>query len=128
MSLTTVDHKAHAFRRRVNVSAITPAAIKEFEPQVTPHVDEFIRLMGAGVGTKSDGEKGWGSGHDMSHAVAYCIADIMGSVTFGKTWDVQKDPKYRRYVKDLPNGVAGIHLVCMGWLDAIQKSLNETFD
>ncbi|KAL6796896.1 cytochrome P450 [Trichoderma sp. SZMC 28012] len=111
MSLTTVDHKAHAFRRRVNMTAITPAAIKEFEDQVTPHLDEFISIIGEGAGAKSQGEHGWSPGKDMSYAVAFCIADIMGSVTFGRTWNVQRDPKYRHFVKDLPNGVAGIHLV-----------------
>ncbi|KAM6482884.1 cytochrome P450 [Trichoderma sp. SZMC 28011] len=111
MSLTTVDHKAHAFRRRVNVTAITPAAVKEFEDQVTPHLDEFISIIGEGAGSKSQGEHGWSPGKDMSYAVAFCIADIMGSVTFGRTWNVQRDSKYRHFVKDLPNGVAGIHLV-----------------
>ncbi|RFU74504.1 benzoate 4-monooxygenase cytochrome p450 [Trichoderma arundinaceum] len=111
MSLTTVDHKAHAFRRRVNMTAITPAAVKEFEDQVTPHVEEFIDIISEGVGSKLEGEHGWSSGKDMSYAVAFCIADIMGSVTFGRTWNVQRDPKYRHFVKDLPNGVAGIHLV-----------------
>lgn len=52
MSLTTVDHKAHAFRRRVNMTAITPTAVKEFEDQVTPHVDEFIDIISEGVGSK----------------------------------------------------------------------------
>ncbi|KAK4069308.1 hypothetical protein Trihar35433_5887 [Trichoderma harzianum] len=111
MSLTTVDHKAHAFRRRVNVTAITPAAVKEFEDQVTPHLDEFISIIGEGAGSRLQGENGWSPGKDMSYAVAFCIADIMGSVTFGRTWNVQRDPKYRHFVKDLPNGVAGIHLV-----------------
>lgn len=111
MSLTTVDHKAHAFRRRINMTAITPAAVKEFEDQVTPHVDEFIDIIGEGAGSKSQGEQGWSFGKDMSYAVAFCIADIMGSVTFGRTWNVQRDPTYRHFVKDLPNGVAGIHLV-----------------
>ncbi|KAL7948442.1 cytochrome P450 [Trichoderma barbatum] len=111
MSLTTVDHRAHAFRRRVNMTAITPAAVKEFEGQVTPHVDEFIGIISEGAGSKAQGEHGWSFGKDMSYAVAFCIADIMGSVTFGRTWNVQRDPKYRHFVKDLPNGVAGIHLV-----------------
>ncbi|KAL7925846.1 cytochrome P450 [Trichoderma austrokoningii] len=111
MSLTTVDHRAHAFRRRVNMTAITPAAVKEFEDQVTPHVGEFIDIISEGVGSKVEGEHGWSSGKDMCWYVSFCIADIMGSMTFGRTWNVQRDPKYRHFVKDLPNEVAGIHLV-----------------
>lgn len=109
--MTTVDHKAHAFRRRVNMPAFTPASVKEYEDQVTPHVDYFLELMGQGAGSRSAGENGWSVGKDMSYAIAYVIADIMGSVTFNRTWNVQKDEKYRQLVKDLPNGVAGIHLV-----------------
>lgn len=113
MSLTTVDHKAHAFRRRVNVTALTPAAVRQFAPQILPHIDSFLEIVGTKAGTASQGEEGWGPGVDMSYAVAYCLADIMGSVTFGRTWNAQKEDTYRRYVKDLPNGVAGIHLVCI---------------
>lgn len=111
MSLTTVNHKEHTFRRAINQAAITPAAVKDFEDQVTPHVDEFINIIAEGAGSKSQGEEGWSFGKDMSYAVAFCLADIMGSVTFGRTWNAQKDPRYRHFIKDLPNGVAGIHLV-----------------
>ncbi|PTB64759.1 cytochrome P450 [Trichoderma citrinoviride] len=111
MSLTTVDHKEHTFRRAVNQAAITPAAVKEFEGQVTPHVDDFIDIIAEGAGSKSQGEEGWSFGKDMSYAVAFCLADIMGSVTFGRTWNAQRDPQFRHFIKDLPNGVAGIHLV-----------------
>ena len=112
MSLTTTDSKAHAFRRRVNVQAITPAIIPQFEELVNPHLDVFLDTVGKDAGFVTDGEKGWSSATEMSGAIAYCIADIMGSMTFGTTWDVQKEPQYRPFIKGLSQGVAGIHLVC----------------
>ncbi|RYP22086.1 hypothetical protein DL765_001845 [Monosporascus sp. GIB2] len=114
MSLTTVDHKAHAFRRRVNAKAMTPAAVKAFEDKVTPHVDYMIQSISRNI--RANGQ-GWSTGQDMAHLVAYCIADIMGDVTFSQHWNVQRDGKNRRFVHDLPKGVAGIHLVGhMQWL------------
>lgn len=106
MSQTTVDHKKHAFRRRVNVTALTPAAVKEYGSQVSPHVDYFIELMSAGI----VGED-WGPPQDVSKSVAYCIADIMGALTFGKTWNVQREDTYRKIIEEGPLGVAGLHLV-----------------
>jgi hypothetical protein len=111
MSTTIRDHKAHAFRRRINVAAMTPASVRGYEALATPHIDYFLELMGDGSGTKSDGEKGWSTGRDMSLAVAYCIADIMGSVTFNRSWYTQRETTYRHFVKDSPLGVAGMHLV-----------------
>lgn len=90
---------------------MTPASVREYESLATPHVDYFLELMGDGTGSKSDGEAGWSPGRDMSIAVAYCIADIMGSVTFNRSWYTQREEKYRHLVKDSPLGVAGIHIV-----------------
>lgn len=114
MSLTTVDHKAHAFRRRVNMSALTPAAVKSLQKCVTPHVDFLIEKIDRSIGFN---KTVWGPGQDMGHAVAYCIADIMGDVTFSQHFNVQRNEKNRHFVHDLPKGVAGIHLVGhMQWL------------
>lgn len=111
MSLTTINHKAHAFHRRVNVKVITPADMKDFDYLVMPHIDTFIQIISQGTGSVTDGEEGWSPRKDMSNSVAFCVADIMGSVTFRRSWKVQLDPLYRHFVKDLPNGMAGTHFV-----------------
>jgi hypothetical protein len=111
MSLTTVGHKAHAFHRRVNVKAITTAAIRGFEYLVMTHIDTFIQIIGEGRGRVTDGEEGWSTTKDMSNSVAFYITNIMGSVTFGQTWKVQLGPLNGHFVKDLPNGKAGTPLV-----------------
>ncbi|KAI0489566.1 cytochrome P450 [Xylaria cf. heliscus] len=114
MSLTTTDHKLHAFRRRVNAKALTPATVKALEDRVTPHVDYLINLIQESLDTD---KKKWSPGHNMADRISFCIADIMGDVTFSQYWNVQRDVKNRHFVHDLPKGVAGIHLVGhMQWL------------
>jgi cytochrome P450 len=110
MSLTTVDQKVHAFRRRVNGTALTVQAVKALKDRVTPHVDYLMHLVGESI--SSTGENGgWSMGKDMSEYLAHCFADIMGDVTFSRHWNVQRDEFNRHFVHDLPKGVAGMHLV-----------------
>ncbi|KAK7919955.1 benzoate 4-monooxygenase cytochrome-like protein P450 [Apiospora marii] len=110
MSLTTVDHKIHAFRRRVNARAMTPVTVKTLEDRVTPHVDYLVGMIRGDI-NRSDESGGWSGGMDMSSVLAYCIADIMGDAIFSNFWDVQRNPQRRHLVHDLPKGVAGMHLV-----------------
>lgn len=103
MSLTTVDHRAHAFRRRVNASALTTTAVKDLRNRVTPHVDYLIQQIGDSVSghcnTTSDEDSEWSTGQNM------------GEVTFSQHFNTQREEKNRHYVHDIPKGVAGIHLV-----------------
>jgi cytochrome P450 len=115
MSLTTVDHKAHAFRRRVNASALTTTAVKGLENRVTPHVDYLIQKLDQTVprygSVLEDTDPDWSDGHNMGERIAFCIADVMGDVTFSQHFNTQRQGENRHYVHDLPKGVAGIHLV-----------------
>lgn len=115
MSLTTADHKIHAFRRRVNASALTTKAVQELESRVTPHVDYLIQQINeAASSAQQTADKehlGWSSGQNMGERIKFCIADIMGDVTFSQHFNTQKDEKNRHFIHDLPKGVAGIHLV-----------------
>lgn len=110
MSNTTVDKKKHAFRRRVNVTALTPAAVRGYGGQVATHVDELMRQMGERASSKQDHE-GWGPPEDVSKSFAYCIADIMGCLTFGQSWNAQKNEQYRKIVEGSPLGVTGMMLL-----------------
>lgn len=118
MSLTTVDHRAHAFRRRVNASALTPAAVRGLASRVTPHVDYLVQALATSLPPPSQPaaadaprRRPWGAGRDMGRLVAYCLADVMGDVTFSQHFNTQRAATNRHYVHDLPKGVAGIHLV-----------------
>ena len=104
-SNTTPDMKEHAFRRRVNVRALSPANIKGMEEQILKNVRYFCETLVDGDGHD------WSSPHDMSKLVGYLVSDIMGDITFSKSFDVQRKPDNRDLLNSLPQAVAGIHLV-----------------
>ena len=104
-SNTTPDMKEHAFRRRVNVRALSAANIKGMEEQILKNIRLFCETLVGGAG------EGWSSPHNMSKLVGYLISDIMGDVTFSKSHDMLKKPDNRDLLTSLPQAVAGIHLV-----------------
>ncbi|KAL8770192.1 MAG: hypothetical protein Q9209_004034 [Squamulea sp. 1 TL-2023] len=106
MSMTTIDRKKHAYKRRVNVQALTPATIKSLEGQILRNIRVFCDLLVDGEGD----EAGWSSPRDMTKRVGWLVSDIMGDITFSKNWNVQKEARWRKFVEDGPLGVAGIHL------------------
>jgi cytochrome P450 len=98
--------KEHAFRRRVNVRALSAANIKGMEEQILKNIRYFIDTLADGVGQE------WSSSRNMSKLVGYLISDIMGDMTFSKSHDMQKKADARDLLTSLPHAVAGIHLVC----------------
>jgi cytochrome P450 len=104
-SNTTPDMKEHAFRRRVNVRALSAANIKGMEEQILKNIRYFCSIL-----TDED-HKEWSSPRDMSKLIGYLISDIMGDVTFSKSHDMQRKPDNRDLLTSLPQAVAGIHLV-----------------
>jgi cytochrome P450 len=105
-SNTTPDMKEHAFRRRVNVRALSPANIKAMEEQILKNIRYFCEHL-----TEEGKTEEWSAPRDMSKIVGYLVSDIMGDITFSKSWDVQRKPDNRDLLVSLPEGVAGIHLV-----------------
>ena len=97
--------KEHAFRRRVNVRAMSAANIKPLEGKILKNIRYFCDQL------VDSGKDGWGSARDMSKYVGYLVSDIMGDITFSKSWEVQQRPDNRDLLVSLPEGVAGIHLV-----------------
>lgn len=112
MSLTTVDHAVHAFRRRVNVAALKPAVIKSLGSRVPAHVDYLIQALQRGTAPSADGKtQSWSTGRNMTDFFSYCIMDIMSDLTFTQTLNVQREAKNRHFVTSIPKGVGGMHLV-----------------
>lgn len=104
-SNTTSDMKEHAFRRRVNIKAMSPANIKSMEELILKNIRYFCDHISA----EQKGQ--WSAPQDMSKVVGYLVSDIMGDITFSKNWEVQTKPDNRDLLVSLPEGVAGIHLV-----------------
>ena len=64
--------------------ALTPAAVEGYGGEVATHVDELMRQMGERASATA-GAGGWGQPENVSKSFAYCIADIMGCLTFGQS-------------------------------------------
>ena len=107
MSMTIIDKKKHAFRRRINVKALTPKAIKDLEDKILENVRYFCH------GLVDEESHEWSSAKDMTKLVGYLVSDIMGDVTFSRNWNVLRDAENRHFVEELPKGVSGIHLVSL---------------
>ncbi|KAF1995582.1 cytochrome P450 [Amniculicola lignicola CBS 123094] len=104
-SNTTPDWKEHAFRRRVNVRALSQANIRGMEEKILQNIRYFCETLVDGQGT------GWSAPRNMSELIGYLISDIMGDMTFSKSFDVQRKPDNRDVLTGLPRAVAGIHAV-----------------
>ena len=107
MSMTTINKKEHAIKRRINVKAVRPEAIVAVQDQILQNIRYFCSTL-VDEGKSDD----WSASRNMSKVVGYLISDIMGDITFSKSWNTQRDPRYRNFVEDSTLGTAGIHLVC----------------
>ncbi|KAI9700996.1 MAG: hypothetical protein M1820_006641 [Bogoriella megaspora] len=106
MSMTVLDTKRHAYRRRVNVQALRPDAVEVIQDHIIKNIDYFCSHVIAPEPTSE-----WGVPHDFSKIVGYLVSDIMGDVTFSKNWDTQRDATYRHFVDDSALGTAGMHII-----------------
>ncbi|KAL8951297.1 MAG: hypothetical protein Q9222_002719 [Ikaeria aurantiellina] len=105
MSMTTIDRKKHAFKRRVNVQALTPTNVKSLEERILKNIRYFCDSL-----IEETSPTGWSVSKNMTKLFGYLVSDIMGDVTFSKNWNVQRQIRNRKFVEDGPLGVAGIHL------------------
>ena len=114
--MTTIDKKKHAFKRRVNVKALTPNAVKSMEEQILKNIRYYCQCLSEGKPLAE-----WSSAKDMTKLVGYLVSDIMGDVTFSRNWDVLQNDENRHFVEELPQGVAGIHLVGLQWSQGAEE-------
>ena len=104
-SNTTMDRKEHAFRRRVNVKALNPTTIKSMEERILKNIRYFCAQL------VDEKPMEWSKARDITKMIGYLISDVMGDVTFGRNWEVMSKPDNRDLMTQLPQAVAGIHLV-----------------
>ena len=110
-TMTTIDKKSHAFKRRVTVQALTPKSIKRLEELMLKNIRDFCRLL---VDERSPAGE-WSSARNMTLTVSYALSDIMGDVTFSRNWETQSSSKNRHILSLLPQGTCGINMVRSLW-------------
>ena len=67
--VTTIEKKAHAIRRRINVRALTPTAVKELECLIVKNSQIFLDSIEEENSTLKElleDSQGWGPGRNMS--------------------------------------------------------------
>ena len=106
MSMTTIDKRTHAFKRRINVRALTDDTFKSMEDTVLKSVRTLCGMLIDG-----DGDNEWSSARNMTTLTSYVTSDIMGDMSFSRNWNVLESDENRDIVEFLPQGVAGVNLV-----------------
>jgi hypothetical protein len=107
-TVTTINKEAHAYKRRINVGALTPSAIKKLEGSIYKNCDIFLNMLVDGK--RSDG---WSEGRNMTNLIAYLVSDIMGDVAFNRSWDLMKSEKNRHMISILHLGTSLINTVSL---------------
>ncbi|KAL4944517.1 hypothetical protein BDV06DRAFT_233206 [Aspergillus oleicola] len=111
---TTRDKVWHAQRRRVWDQGFTTKAINQYTPRVREHCQDLMAQLMKRAGTPVNASL-W---------MNYFGFDVMGDLTFGKSFNMLKEganaPILDRYVKSLP--VPGIGR-CVPWLYIIINNL-----
>lgn len=110
MSMTTIDRKSHAFKRRIDAEALTTSAIHELEDAVLRNVRKFCKYM-------IDGPEEWSTARNMSQWPGYLMTDIMGDITFHRNWNMMDSTENRGLLKTLSEGVGGLNM--MGHMQGI---------
>ncbi len=106
-SMTTIDKTHHAFKRRVTAQALSQKSINGLEGLILKNTRDFCNLL---LDCHTSG-KVWSSAKDMTLMVSYAVSDIMGDVTFSRSWDTQTSADNRHILELLPQGTCGINLV-----------------
>jgi cytochrome P450 len=108
MVMTTLDRKEHAFKRRIAVEALTPSKLKQMEAGVMRNVEVFCEKM---VDDPNDKTKRWNTARNMSQWCGWLGNDIMGDITFHRSWNMLTSEENRDILTILSQGVGGLIMV-----------------
>ena len=106
-SLTTIDKTQHAFKRRVTAQALNQRSIQGLEGMILKNMRKVCGVLDDHGGD----EKGWSSSKNMTKLISYTVSDIMGDVTFSRSWNTLESAENRYALDLLPQGTSGINLV-----------------
>ena len=106
MSLTTIDKKKHAFKRRVDSEALSVNTIKGMESLVLNNTRKFCRYL---IDKEPSGE--WSAARDMTLWFGYLMSDIIGDIVFNRNWNMMANEENRPIIDTLAQGVSGLNMV-----------------
>ncbi|TGO86488.1 hypothetical protein BPOR_0299g00040 [Botrytis porri] len=116
--VTTIDKKLHAIKRRILVKALNPQAVQELQNLIYQNTQRFSQYLREGKNGKvSVGE--WTHPHDMSKALTYLQADIMGDVTFSRNWGMLNNEENRHIIGLMSD--SALAMITLGHMRTIEK-------
>ncbi|KAJ5151733.1 hypothetical protein N7492_010028 [Penicillium capsulatum] len=92
--LSAIDKNVHGFKRRTLATALSDRGLKELEGRILEHVDDFTTILGTDDGSLSD-PSGWKQPTPVATMCNWLAFDIMGDITYGKSFDMQQSPALR---------------------------------
>ncbi|KAL7271917.1 hypothetical protein RUND412_005300 [Rhizina undulata] len=104
-TFSTIDKEIHARKRRVLAHAFTDTALKSMEQYVLPTIERFCSIIAAGeqsIDFEGGGKGGGKWRGDMSKWVNYLTFDIMGELSFGKSFEMLESEE-NRYIPGIIN-------------------------
>ncbi len=121
MIVTTIDRKDHASKKRILSQALTATAIKSMEDSILTNVRKFCQHL-----LDEKPSRGWNEPKNMTEWIAYVTSDIMGEITFDRSWNTIERDENRHILRIISQGVAGLNLVGDKDLDMSNKLTNIT--
>ncbi|KAA8564223.1 hypothetical protein EYC84_011169 [Monilinia fructicola] len=116
--LTTIDKHVHASKRRLMVKALNAQAVQGLQNVIYRNSERFSEYLQKGkIGKVPVGE--WTQAHDMSKATAYLQADMMGDMTFSRSWEMLRDEENHHILEIISQGALAMNT--LGHMRSIEK-------
>lgn len=123
-TISSIDKKAHAFKKRILAQVFTNSALKGVEDRILSHAIKFCDML-LGDSNASDpnpsnssmGQKSsWGPVRNLATLSDYLAFDIISDLCYGKSFDMLQSDKFRSFTKitttlSRRNAVVGFHTV-----------------
>jgi cytochrome P450 len=88
-TISCIDKKQHAVKRKVLARLFTETALKGVEERVLSHVDTFCASLRAGT------DAGWGVARDIAAWSDYLTLDIISDLCYGKAFGLLREETHR---------------------------------
>ncbi|KAJ5350628.1 hypothetical protein N7541_008355 [Penicillium brevicompactum] len=123
-TISSIDKKAHAFKKRILAQVFTNSALKGVEDRILSHAIKFCDML-LGDSNTSDpnssnssmGQKSsWGPVRNLATLSDYLAFDIISDLCYGKSFDMLQSDKFRSFTKitttlSRRNAVVGSHMM-----------------
>ncbi|RAL61285.1 hypothetical protein DID88_010364 [Monilinia fructigena] len=116
--VTTIDKHVHGSKRRLMLKALNTQAVQGLQNVIYSNSERFSEYLQRGkIGRIPRGE--WTQTHDVSKATAYLQADMMGDMTFSRTWNMLRDEENHNILEIISQGAFAMNT--LGHMRSIEK-------